>query len=155
MNLIDKYTVEFDPANRIVHLGASELMEFNSPEKLDPWFSALAKILDRFIADGRVYLIIDMGNVLFDTSLADVYAKHVSSIMGKYIHPGGIARHGFQMTRVTVRRGYGDHLKENPNIFNTRAEAEEYIKALIEKDRSGPIKTNIAASATGDDFSDR
>jgi hypothetical protein len=155
MNLIDKYTVEFDPALRIVHLGASELMQFDAPEKLEPWFAALAKILDRFIADGRVYLIIDMGNILFDPSLADVYARHVRAILEKYIYPGGIARYGFQITRVTVRRGYSDHLKETPHIFNTRAEAEAYIKALIEKNCSGLNKTNIAASINPDGSSDR
>jgi len=149
MNLIDKYTVEFDPANRIVHLGASERMEFNSADMLDHWFSALEHILNQFIDGGRVYLVIDMGNILFDTSLSDVYARHVHAIQEKYIQSGGIARYGFQITRVTVRRGYSEYLKESPNIFNTRNEAEEYIRALIEKDRSGPIRTGIVAEATG------
>jgi hypothetical protein len=154
MDMIDKYTVEFDPANRIVHLGACERMEFNSAEMLNHWFSAFAHILNRFIDGGRVYLIIDMGNILFDTSLSDVYAGHVKAIQEKYVQPGGIARYGFQITRVTVRRGYSDHLRESPNIFNTRNEAEEYIRVLIDKDRSGPIRTGVVAEATGDGSSD-
>ena len=145
MNLVDKYTVEFDPGDRVVHIGASERMVIAAPELLNAWFSALAQILDRFVDGGRVYLTIDVNNILFDPSLAEVYAKNVRTIMEKYIYPGGIARYGFQITRVTVRRGYGDYLKESPNIFNTRAEAVAYIRGMIEKDRSGAIRTTGSA----------
>lgn len=145
MNLVEKYIVDFDPADRVVHIGASERMNIAIPEMLNAWFSALAQILDRFVKGGRIYLIVDVNNILFDPSLAKIYADNVRTIMEKYTYPGGIARYGFQITRVTVRRGYGDFLKENPNIFNTRTEAETYIKGMIEKDRSGAIRTTGSA----------
>ena len=122
---------EFDEADRIVHLSSGKPRRMTTGEHLEQAFAYLRSILDRYIDKGRVYLIIDMSNIIIEPDLKSMYATRAHAISEKYIMPHGIARYGYQITRVTVRTGYTDHLREEPNIFNSREEAYAYIRGLI------------------------
>jgi hypothetical protein len=148
MNWIDLLEIDFDADNKIVHLSFRQRIDLMTSDQVDQFYGMLLGLLDRKKDRGRIYLIIDMSNLLIDPALADTYARNVKKISDQYIFPGGIARYGFKITRVTVRRGYTDHLKENPNIFQSRLEAEEYIKSLI-------AKTNQIASEKNSVLSER
>ena len=127
----DNMIVEYDEHHRIVHISVKKPRRLTTKRHLEQAFARLREVLDTYIDEGRVYLIIDMSNLIIEPDLKSIYAALAHAISEKYIAPHGIARYGYQITRVTVRTGYSDHLREEPNIFNSREEAYTYIHALI------------------------
>lgn len=130
----DYLEIEFDKSARILHLSYKAKIHATTRQHLDAKFTALRSILNKYAEHGRIYLIIDMSNFIMDPELKSSYAAHAKAISEQYIMPRGIARYGYQITRITVRAGYRD-LGESPNIFGTREEAYDYIYALIKEQR--------------------
>lgn len=140
----DFFDIEFDEAHRILHLAYRRTIHPTTTAHLEMKFDALRKVLDHYISSGRIYLIINMTNFILEPDLKAKYAELARGIRDKYIMPGGIARYGFQITRITVRQGYNTYLGESPNIFNSRGEAYTYIHALIDRNRQAGITTDSA-----------
>lgn len=133
---IARMATEFDKENRILHVAYRAIVHPTSPEHLDIVFTAFKKMLDNYTATDRLYLIVNMTNFVIEPELKVAYAGHAREIYDKYIYPHGVARYGYQITRITVRSSHGAYLSEKPNIFNSRDEAEDYIYSLIEKRHS-------------------
>jgi hypothetical protein len=113
-------------------------------EHLDILFASFRAILDEHIDSGRIYLVINMANLIIEPELKTDYAAHAREISDKYLMPGGVARYGYQITRITVRVGYNEYLSEDPNIFDSRQEAYDYIYSLIEKDKTvSPVQSPL------------
>lgn len=124
---VDDFKLDFDEKSRILHLGYVTQVHIKTKAQLDLNFKIVTSILDRYIETGKFYMIIDMANFILEPDLSSIYARFAKGIGEKYIMPGGIARYGHQITRVTVRRGYKDHINEDPNHFGSYQEAAEYI----------------------------
>jgi len=135
----DVYVMEFDESRRILHLSHRRMLHPTTPAHLEKIFEALRRELDRYISSGRIYLIINMSNFILEPDMKARFAELARGIRDTYIMPGGIARYGFQITRITVRQSYDKYIGENPNIFNSRREAYAYIQALIERNRKAGI----------------
>lgn len=141
----DKYIVaEFDDERRILHISYKTRVRPTTRKHLDLKFSALRSLLDKYTENGRIYLVIDMSNIILEPELKYDYAKHAKAISDEYIMPGGIARYGYQITRITVRSSYNDILGENPNIFNSREEAYTFIYRLIEEHRAAGMPSAVS-----------
>lgn len=138
----DYFVTEFDEARRILHLAYKQTVHPTTPVHLEMKFTALRTVLDQCISTGRIYLIINMTNFILEPELKAKYAELVRGIRDTYIMPNGIARYGFQITRITVRQGYNTYLGENPNIFNSRGEAYAYIYSLISRHKKAGITTD-------------
>ncbi len=138
----DFFETEFDEARRILHFAYKRTIHPTTPEHLEMKFLALRNLLDQYISSGRIYLIIDMANFILEPELKTKYAELVRGIRDTYIMPSGIARYGFQITRITVRQGYNIYLGESPNIFNSRGEAYAYINSLIDRHREAGTTTD-------------
>lgn len=76
-------------------------------------------------------MVTNLGKLSFEPSLSKLYAAKSRHLLDKYIYPNGIARYGFEISRITVRHGFRDFLHLEPNIFTTRQEAFAYIYGLI------------------------
>jgi hypothetical protein len=139
--------LEFDELRRILHVSAREIVHIRTQAQVRTHFSSVMAMLDGYTQSGRVYLIIDMSNVIIDPELTGIYARYAREVGDKYIFPNGIARYGYQITRVTVRRGYEEYLAESPNLFNSRDEADTYISGLIEKQSAIPADDAKPATA--------
>jgi hypothetical protein len=137
------FIADFDDQNRILHLSHTKKIHLRTKTALDSFFEQFTQLLDKYIDSGRVYLIINMSNLVIEQDLAPIYARHAKKIARTYIYLNGIARYGYVITRVMVKRGYSEYLNENPNIFNSREEAEEYITDLI-NNRTERISVNFA-----------
>lgn len=124
---------EFDEKNRILHVEYLERVHIRTGAQIDDIFSNIDEKLAGLCSSGRIYLIINMTNLVIEPSLTGHYARHARAICNKYILPDGVARYGYQITRITVKRGYDEYLGTNPNIFNSREEAFRYIHAVREK----------------------
>jgi hypothetical protein len=129
----DYLLIDFDEKHRILHIAYRRTIHPTSEKNLDAIFSAFEEVLAEYTKSGRIYLIIDMTNIIIEPELKAAYIARARAIMDKYIFPGGIARYGFQITRITVRAGFDQYTHDNPNIFNSKEEAYEYIYSLIEK----------------------
>ncbi|MCP4570514.1 MAG: hypothetical protein GY841_23265 [FCB group bacterium] len=125
------FIVDFDDSQRIMYLSNEGLVHLKTKNQVDQSFELFQSICRRYYAQGKFYLIIDMSNFIIEPDLTAVYAKNAKKIIEKYIVPGGVARFGHQITRLTVRRAYADYLTEKPQIFSTRGEACTYINEVI------------------------
>ena len=137
----DSFIMTFDDSRRILHLGIGQRIQISTAAQLESAITALDTVLRRISAEGRIYLIIDMSNLIIEPELSEAYANHARRITETHVLPGGIARYGYQITRVTVRRGYAEYLDDNPNIFSSREEAYDYIYSLIAHQQDGPPAT--------------
>jgi hypothetical protein len=121
---------EFDEQNKIVHLTAKEQIRCKTLEQGFELARALKDILDSHFSDERGYLITDYSKIIIEPKHIDEYAAFIKDIMDKYLHPDGIARYGFEITRVTAQLGHQLYLGSSPNLFNTYEEAIAYIQGL-------------------------
>jgi hypothetical protein len=127
--------IEFDPDTRIMHVSAHRAVVLASTEQIDRQRDIMEQVIREYGPE-PIYLIIDLPRFIIEPSLAPIYLSRMVTVLQQYVHPGGIARYGLNMTRVTVRMAYSSDLKQNPNLFATRSEAEAYIRTLIAKRRS-------------------
>lgn len=135
---LDGLTADFDEQYRIVHLTAREQIKCKT---LDDGFvlaRKLKEILARYFSHARGYLITDYSKIVIEPKHIDEYAAVIKDIMDKYLYPDGIARYGFEITRVTAQLGHELYLGTSPNLFNSYEEALAYIKKLA--------RDNIAAT---------
>ena len=153
MNGQDIFVTEFDEQSRILHVAYRRRVHPVKEEHLDKAFADFRELLDVYAQSGRIYLIIDMTNLIIEPEMKAPYVAHARALAEKYIMPRGIARYGYQITRITVRAGYQQYMDESPNIFNSREEAFKYIYSLIEKNESLPQEPPVRALS--EDFADR
>jgi hypothetical protein len=132
---IDQVVVDFDEEHRILHAAYVTAVHPTTPEHLEVIFTAFKNLLEKYAGTDRIYLIVDMTNFIVEPELKAAYAYHAREIYEKYIYPRGVARYGYQITRITVRSSHGEYLNESPNIFNSREEAENYIHSLIRQNQ--------------------
>jgi hypothetical protein len=137
---------EFDSRNRIIHLTAKSRLVIDSKTDLDKAFAATKAILEEYCKDGRCYMVVDMSRFVFDPSIADEYRANMKETCSKYIFPNGVARYGYEITRVTVMLGHAGSEGVAPNLFATKKDAYEFIEKLIEKNREKKPQPRIEAS---------
>lgn len=132
---------EFDEQRLTVHLTAKNPIHVTTLEQGYILSRAVKDILDRHLAGRRGYMITDYGKIIIEPEKIDEYASEVKKIMDAYLQPGGLARYGFEITRVTARLGHAAYLGGSPNIFNSKEEASRYIDQLREEHiRAGIIE---------------
>lgn len=149
MNGHDMYITEFDEQRRILHVAYRRRVHPTTEEHLEKVFANFRRLMDDYTQAGRIYLIIDMSNLIIEPDLKAFYIGHARSVIEKYIMPRGVARYGFQITRITVRAGYQQYMDEPPNVFNSREEAYQYIYSLIKKNKNMPQDPPVT-ELTGD-----
>ncbi len=124
---------EFDSDRMIMHMYFPDQKDVGTKQELSDHFELNHQLFRKYKRFGKFYLVIGIGNLLIDTALSDAYAEEASRLMKEYIIPGGVARYGFKMTRVTVKLGYEKRLKEDPNLFGSKEQAFAHIESLISK----------------------
>ena len=132
---------EFDPATGIVHLTARHPVHATTLEQGRALALAIRDILGQYLADRRGYMISDFTKIILEPEHISVYAEEVQKIIDTYLHPGGIARYGMQISRITASLGHRNHLGGNPNLFETKEEAHAFIHGLIAQGAATPAKT--------------
>lgn len=126
----DNIIGEFDADTRIVHLTARKRSLIKTVEDGKRLSTRVRAILDSFRPTGRVYMITDYTRIVIDPSLLNLYAQEMKDIIEKYIFPGGVARYGLEIGRITAQLGHSLHIGGNPNLFTTKEEALAYILNL-------------------------
>jgi hypothetical protein len=130
---IEDLVGEFDEQYRIVHLTARRPIHVTTLAQGRMLSKAVNAILTEFLADRRGYMITDYSKIIIEPEKIDEYAAEMRQIIDRYLYPEGLARYGFEITRVTARLGHAAYLGGSPNLFNTKREAETYIHTLAER----------------------
>lgn len=149
----DHLIADFDEQRRILHVAYKKRIHPTTREHLDILFASFRSLLDKYIDSGRFYLIIDLTNFIVEPDLKSIFATLAREMCEKYIVPQGIARYGYQITRITIRAAYHEQMNENPNIFNSRDEAYCYIYTLIDRNRQAELA--LTSSTMSGNFENR
>ena len=130
MPITDQLAVEFDETRRVIHIAATSPMQISAEEQLEILCETVQQLLTQH-GHERVYMIVDITNLGIDPHLNKSYGKSICKIAEQFLYPGGIARYGYQITRVTVELGLAADKEWLGHLFRTRDEAELYIDGLI------------------------
>ena len=128
--------LSFDPDKKIIHISYLEEFRISTKAELGDFFDAIVSFLKTYKKYGRLYIVSDISNFIIEPELAEAYAGYVTKIYDKYLYEDGIARYGYQITRIMLKRAYIDFLRKNPNIFRTKKEAYDYIDSLIKENKT-------------------
>lgn len=129
---IEDVVFEFDRPNRILHVTAKCKVAITTGLELAAMCERVQKSLREVCGDEPGYMIVDISMIAIDPSLVHLYAQHVGGLIGTCIHHDGIARYGYEITRLTARQGHRELQDQDPHLFGTKAEAFDYIHTLIE-----------------------
>jgi len=129
----EKLIGEFDDEKRILHLSAKEVIHVDTKDQLEELCSAVFGKLEKHISTDRCYMIVDLSKFIIEPELADYYAEKIQTIAQNCLYPNGLARHGYQITRMTVRLGYKENIAGDPNLFDSKRSAYDFIDHLIEQ----------------------
>ncbi len=127
---------EFDNDKRIFHLTATEVIRVELKEQLEELCSAVFAKLGKYIETGRCYMIVDLTKFIIEPKLSNCYAEKIQTIAQNCLFPNGLARYGYQITRMTVRLGHESKIDGDPNLFHTKKEAFNFIENLIKQHSS-------------------
>lgn len=127
---------EFDENKRIFHLSATEVLRIESKQQLEELCSAVFSKLSKYVDSDRCYMIVDLSKFAIDPKLTDCYAEKIQTISENCLYFNGLARYGYQITRMTVRKGHETKISGDPNLFGNKQEAYEFINNLIQQKSS-------------------
>ena len=144
--------IEFDKMTRIAHLTGTKLVSIADQQEMTLLYNWLFGALDAFLPRGRMFLLTDLNKIRIDPLLAKMYAAKSRLLMDKYLYKDGIARYGFELTRVTILHGYRDYLQQDPGLFASRAEAMAYLYGKMRQTIIPDDKTHHDCSAYDKDY---
>jgi len=133
-----KILVEFAEEERIVHLSATEVLRINTEEKLNDLCGCVQERLESFGPE-KVYMIVDLSKFSIEPNLAEVYGQKIAILSEHFLYPEGLARYGYQITRVTIMIADESDPGLGTGMFGTREEAFRYIRSLIKARSAGKI----------------
>ncbi len=128
---IDDVIIEYDRPRRIVHVTARRKVAITTGVELTAVCELVQKSLREVCGSELGYMIVDISRIAIDPSLVHLYTQHLGSLIGACIHHDGIARYGYEITRLTARHGHRDLPDKDPHLFGAKAEAFDYIHRLI------------------------
>ncbi len=107
---------------RVAHLSADEPIIVDDNDSLSYLCGAVRAVLQGYGPE-RLYMIVNLVNFVIDPELAPAYAEKIGAIAEDYLYPNGLARYGYNMTRVTVRLSQADKIDPAAGLFSLRREA--------------------------------
>jgi len=126
---------EYDETNRIIHLTARKPVRCVTLQQGYRLAEAVEELIKSHLMNKRGYLVVDYSRIIIEPRHISEYASAIKRLFETYLYPGGYARYGFEITRVTAHIGHEKYIKSSPNIFQTKDEAYAHIYNLIESNR--------------------
>ncbi|MCP4705295.1 MAG: hypothetical protein GY865_11855 [candidate division Zixibacteria bacterium] len=128
----EKIIGEFDNEKRIFHLSATEVLNIDTKQQLEELCSIVSNKLGKHVESDRCYMIVDLSKFIIDLKLSDCYAEKIQHIIENGLYNNGLARYGYEVTRMTIQKGHQTKVKGDPNLFGTKKDAFDYIDSLIQ-----------------------
>lgn len=144
----DHLILEFDSLTRIMHITGEERLYLTTQKDLCRLYEHIHRRLEGIPQAGMVYIVTNLSQLIIDPNLAPLFAVKSRELLDLFEFLGGIARYGYQVSRLTIRHGYRIAGLESPNLFGARPEAFAYIYGLIRRHRAAePVKDTSDAVA--------
>lgn len=131
MNYSDELIGEFDADKRILHLTARSVIYIRTGMQLQELCSSVNDLIGKYASKERCFMIVDLSKFHIEPRLADIYGEKIWVIADKYLIHNGLARYGYQITRLTIQMGYRRIKAGEPNLFKTRQDAYDFIERLV------------------------
>ncbi|MDD4050796.1 MAG: hypothetical protein PHR28_02700 [candidate division Zixibacteria bacterium] len=138
----EELIVKFDPETRIVHLTSRSHIRLTKLAEGEMLGEVIMAAVKRFLGDGRGYLLTDYSNIIIEPKEVEAYSRWMIELMDKYLYPGGVARYGFEISRINAQLAYKGYIGGDPNLFDTREAAVAYLKGLIVRNQAGQPKAS-------------
>jgi hypothetical protein len=136
MNRMDGVILDFDESKRILIVSAEEKITLETKEALNMMCKVVSSLLGKYTSDDLCYMAMDISKIAIEPSLVAYYSEKVEFLCKNYLHPGGLVRFGFEITRVTAQMGHDKYLHTDPHLFRNRHEALEYLDKLISQNKT-------------------
>ncbi len=127
---LNNIIAEFDPVRRILHFTADKVLYFTNRRQLQQLYDDACSLFEKYGGGEKCYMIADLSRFVIEPSQAEFYAQKMGEIKSRYLYPGGLAGYGFEITRITIQMSYNNIPDDQPRLFKTRVEAENYIESL-------------------------
>jgi hypothetical protein len=136
---------KFDPETRIDHLTARREVRPANLAEGKILGDAIKAILKRFLGNGRGYLLTDYSRIVIEPKEVEEYSRILKELMDEYLYPGGIARYGFEISRINAQLAHQQYIGGEPNLFDTREAAVAYLKGLIAENKAEQATADCAS----------
>lgn len=123
---------EFDAGRGVLFLTAMEPLRLGSKADLESFGEAVDCLLKEHFSKKRGFLLVDLQQIVIEPKHLDTYAAGIREFYRLYLRPKGLIAYGFEITRITAQLSHEMYERHEPNIFNTRREAELFIDELID-----------------------
>ena len=130
MLVLDHVCIEYEPDSEIVHLKPNGPIQVSSRDDLETLCSRVRRFMAEHCTNGRCYFMVNITPITIDPAFFRAYGEHIKALLQTYIYPEGIARYGYNITRVTARGGSRGIQTGEPHFFGTEWEAREYLTRL-------------------------
>lgn len=130
--MLDDIITEFDDKRRIFHLSAKRPLIIKTSAELTDLCNLVRSCLSEHTFNERCYMIVDVAKIVIDPILVTEYMQKVKVLCEHYLYPEGLARYGYQITRVTATIVHQRYLQNDPHLFRNKTEAINYVEGLIE-----------------------
>ena len=130
MLVLDHIVVEYEPEAEIVHLNPSNQLLINNRNDLETLCGHVRTFMAERCTSNRCYFMANISMITIDPAYMRAYGDHIKALLQTYIYPEGIARYGYNITRVTARGGSKGIQIEDPHFFGTEWEARDYLTRL-------------------------
>jgi hypothetical protein len=94
-------------------------------------------------------MVVDLAKFAIDPDLADIYMQKIGMLFQTYLYPNGLARYGYQITRVTIMMGKDSDPTSAEGLFANRFQAYRYIHRQIRQ------RATVPKEQTDDQSQDR
>ncbi len=106
MSYIDLLKGDFKSTTRIFRLSAQKPIKVDNIPKLDTLCRDVHSLLKKTDDGQRFYMAVDISKFIIEPSLTKRYMEKIGGIMQQFLYPNGLARFGYQITRVTIQMGH-------------------------------------------------
>ena len=134
LNLAD-LVGEYDEGSRILHLTAKAPIRCTTREHGYLLAKAVKELLAHHLKGQRGYMITDYSKIIIEPLYVDEYSAQIKEIIQTHLYPDGLARYGYEITRVTAQLSHNLYLDSALHLFNSKDEAYQYIQGLIARQK--------------------
>ena len=131
MNSLHGVLIEIDRQKGLLHLTAEGIIRIEDEAHLDQLCGEVGDVLDELPRDRRYCLMVNISLIVIVPELAKAYSEKVDYLCENFLYADGLVRYGHQITRLTARLSHEKYLHNDPHLFGTRQEAEDYLQELM------------------------
>ncbi len=134
-------TLSYDPADNIVFISFSEPVELNTREEISAHFKYVTDFWREHTHGQKSYFVVDFENITINIAELEFYAQETDKAHRECAITS--VRYGGNPLQRTLTRLGGMKIHRPSNLYQTREEALEVVRAL----RRGEITANSATGA--------